>query len=124
MPKQKTSVSDVEKTGEYKAEHKEPLAEPAPLPPSPGDAEVEGWFDSQPTFADPRQNKKRKARPTADQDVSPLKTTRASDRSKSQRGLLILVAAASLAVGVLIGALAFGQLGAAGSAPDCECRDQ
>jgi hypothetical protein len=121
--KRKSDHSDVEDTGEYNADPKEPT-DPAPLPPSPGNAQVEGWFDSQPTFTDPRMAKKRVAREIASEPLAELSVTRAHGESSTGRGLLVLVAAASLAVGVLVGAIAFGQFGAAGGAADCECAEK
>lgn len=126
MPKQKTKSGDDAQTGEYRPEDKVPLAgEPAPLPPSPGDAQVEGWFDSQPTFTDPRGKKKRpSARETADLLGDLTSTKPGAGKTRPTRGLLVLVAAAALAVGILIGAITFGHLGAAGNAgADCECAE-
>jgi hypothetical protein len=85
---------------------------PPPLPPSPGSAQAEQWFDDAPT------------RPSALTDIAPSMTTTTrsgvlSDRSvltnvpapparpSPSYGLLALVALTFLVVGVVVGALLF-----------------
>lgn len=83
---------------------------PPPLPPSPGSAQAEQWFDDAPT------------RPSALTDIAPSMTTRSgvlSDRvvlpnlpapparPAPPYGLLALVALTFLVVGVVVGALLF-----------------
>jgi hypothetical protein len=83
---------------------------PPPLPPSPGSAQAEQWFDDAPT------------RPSALTDIAPSMTARSgvlSDRAvlpnvpepparpSPSYGLLALVALTFLVVGVVVGALLF-----------------
>ena len=97
---------------------------PPPLPPSPGDVAVEGWFDSQPTFTAPQVGKKTKLSNASGQIsvVRPNADAASRASASAPRGLLLLVAAAALAVGIVIGAFAFGHL-VSGDAPDCECSE-
>lgn len=123
-------ISDQEPTRERgpegEDETKQRETEPAPLPPSPLDRDVSGWFDSQPTFTDPRlvRNDGKRAVYESGQHALDVTTTRAHHpQPKMPRGLLVLVAAASLAVGILIGTLAFGQLVHQSGADECECTE-
>jgi hypothetical protein len=101
---------------------------PPPLPPSPGDKAVQGWFDSQPTYTEAKP----KLRPSPKETLTGLTGvdfTRAQDGEGGVRviypaKLMMLLAAAALAVGMVIGAFLFGQLSAndAAAAPNCsEC---
>ncbi len=132
--KQRGEGEDVKSTSKFerpKNLDQVPIDSPPPLPPSPGDRAVEGWFDSQPTFTAPRVGKRvddededtgtgtdvKIKRPESTSD------TTATTSPAPAKPPLALVAVAALVIGILIGAFGLGHLVAGRSAPDCECAE-
>jgi len=137
--KQRSEGEDVKSTTKFARPNnldEVPIDSPPPLPPSPGDVAVEGWFDSQPTFTAPRVGKRvddededtgtgtdAGTGATVERPLPPSETT-ASTAAVPARPPIALVALAALVVGILIGAFGLGQLVAGRSAPDCECAEE